>query len=88
MVRNLRVSIPLTSKDDYPFYNVTINWDPPAYQYRPVLRYSVTLLTYKRCRGETFRHQAGSHLEVGWLHHQCRFWCSFPFQRLDSALLL
>ena len=65
LVRNIRASIPLTSKDDYPFYNVTINWDPPAYQYSPVRLYSVTLLTYKRCRGETFPHVAGFHLEVG-----------------------
>ena len=88
VVRNIRASIPLTSKDDYPFYNVTINWDPPAYHYSEVVSYSVTLLTYKICNGGIARHYVVTHAEVGCLHHQCRFLCSFPFQKLDSASLL
>ena len=87
-VRNIRAAIPLTSKDDYPFYNVTINWDPPAYHYSKVLTYYVTLSIYKRCDEEIVHHYVDSHIVVSWLQYQCRFWCSFPFQKLDSASLL
>ena len=87
-VRNIRAAIPLTSKDDYPFYNVTINWDPPAHHSSVVVTYFVTLIAYKRCNERTIRPYVDFYTTVGWLHHQCRFWCSFPFQKLDSASLL
>ena len=67
---------------------MTINWDPPAYHYSEVVSYYVTLLIYKICNGGIARHYVASHTGVGCLHHQCRFWCSFPFQKLDSASLL
>ena len=87
-VRNIRAAIPLTSKDDYPFYNVTINWDPPAHNSSVVVTYFVALSKYERCNGRIFRQHVIFQRKVGWLHHQCRFWCSFPFQKLDSASLL
>ncbi|XP_073250033.1 uncharacterized protein [Porites lutea] len=53
VVRNISSAIPLTAEDDYPF-NLTINWDPPAYHYKKVVLYLVTLFMYKNnsCSGE------------------------------------
>ena len=61
----MRTAIPLTSKDDYPFYNVTINWDPPAYHFIEKFRYIVILVMFERWNGRIFRHFVDKRLEVG-----------------------
>ena len=78
VVRNISSAIPLTAEDDYPF-NLTINWDPPAYHYKKVVLYLVTLFMYKNnsCSGEISLDYIRSGLQVSWLYHQSRFWCLF-----------
>ena len=66
MVRNIAPSIPLTAKDDYPF-NVTINWDPPAFEkLNPVYVYLVSLFVYRNnsCDGRISLDLVSSHRQV------------------------
>lgn len=76
MVTNIAPSIPLTAKDDYPF-NVTINWDPPAFAvvWR-VFVYVVSLFVYRNNSrdGRISLDLVSFYQQVSWVHYKSRFW--------------
>ena len=91
MVRNIAPSIPLTAKDDYPF-NVTINWDPPAFEkLNPVYVYLVSLFVYRNnsCDGRISLDLVSSHRQVSWLiHYKSRFWCFILYSDVTCNFLV